>query len=105
MPIHIPDLVGSPAELARIVHSALSEIDMHELADAALKMKSVALLQRLGFIADLVSRPLPEELRQRLRRAISKSARSSFARPERKRTDIGYVADWGLFVNARREDL
>lgn len=100
-----PDLAGGPAELARIVHSAMSEIDPGALADAALTMKSTSLLQRLGFLTDAVGKPLPEETRQRIRQAIPKSTRSSFGRPERKEGDVGYVAAWGLFVNARREDL
>jgi hypothetical protein len=68
-------------------------------------MKSTALLQRLGFLADLVGWSMPPQLREQLRTAIPKSARATFGRPDRKDGDIGYVADWGLFVHARRDDL
>jgi len=68
-------------------------------------MKSTALLQRLGFLTDLVGRKLPEELRSQIRNAIPKSRRSIFGRRDRREGDIGYVADWGLFVFARRNDL
>jgi predicted transcriptional regulator of viral defense system len=100
-----PDLAGGAAELVRIAHSALCEIDPHELLTAATPMKSRAVLQRLGFVADLVGRPLPDDVRQALRDAIPKTYRSHFGRPERHEGDLGYVAAWGLFVNARREDL
>jgi len=100
-----PDLAGGPAELARIAHSALGEMDPEELANAAMTMKSRALLQRLGFLADLVGRPLPGAARQTIRDAIPRSYRSTFGRAERREDDIGYVAAWGLFVHARREDL
>jgi predicted transcriptional regulator of viral defense system len=100
-----PDLAGGPAELARIVYSAMGEIDPHKLVTAALAMKSTALLQRLGFLTDLVGKPLPEELRPKLRNAIPKSRRSIFGRQKRKEGDIGYVAAWGVFVHARRSDL
>lgn len=100
-----PDLSGGPAELARIVYSAMSEIDHDKLVSAALAMKSIAMLQRLGFLTELVGKPLPEELRQKLRSAIPKSTRSNFGRKKRKDGDIGYVAAWGLFVHARRSDL
>jgi predicted transcriptional regulator of viral defense system len=100
-----PDLAGGPAELARIVSSAMGEIDPHKLVAAALAMKSTALLQRLGFLTDLVGKPLPEELRLKLRNAIPKSRRSIFGRQKRKEGDIGYVAAWGVFVHARRSDL
>jgi predicted transcriptional regulator of viral defense system len=100
-----PDLAGGPAELTRIVHAAMADIDPRKLVAAAMQMKSISLLQRLGFLADLVGRPLPEELRARLRSAIPKSARSKFGRSERASGDVGYVAEWGLFVHARRNDL
>lgn len=100
-----PDLAGGPAELARIVHSAMDTVVPEALAEAALAMKSTALIQRLGFLTDAAGRPLPEEIHKRLREAIPPSARSNFGRPKRKAGDIGYVAAWGLFVNARREDL
>jgi predicted transcriptional regulator of viral defense system len=100
-----PDLAGGPAEVTRIVYGAMANGDPHELADAAIQMKSTALLQRLGFLADLVGWKLPEDVRGQLRSTIAKSARSAFGRSERREHDIGYVGDWGLFVNATRSDL
>lgn len=100
-----PDLAGGPAELARIVHAAMAEIDHGKLVDVAIQMKSTSLLQRLGFLTGLVARPLDDKPRTRLRDAIPKSTRSTFGRHERKDGDIGYVAAWGLFVHARRNDL
>jgi predicted transcriptional regulator of viral defense system len=100
-----PDLAGGAAELVRIANSALGDTDPHELLAAVTAMKSRSVLQRLGFVADLVGRPLPDDVRQVLRDAIPKTYRSHFGRPERREGDIGYAAAWGLFVNARREDL
>ena len=100
-----PDLAGGPAELVRIAHSALDETNPDDLLKAAAAMKSKAVLQRLGFVADLVGRPLPHDVRQALADGIPKTYRSHFGRTERREGDIGYVAAWGLFVNARREDL
>lgn len=99
------DLAGGPAELARIVFGAMGDIDPDKLVAAALAMKSTALLQRLGFLTDLVGKPLPDELRLTLRHAIPKSRRSIFGRQKRNEGDIGYVAAWGVFVHARRSDL
>jgi predicted transcriptional regulator of viral defense system len=55
-----PDLAGVPAELTRIVHAAMAKIDPDKLFLAAVQMKSTSLLQRLGFLTDLVGRLLPE---------------------------------------------
>lgn len=100
-----PELCGGPSELARIAHSALAKLDLETLRDMALSMKSKAVLQRLGFLSDLVGRPLPEVLRLTFRNAVPKSNRSTFGRAERRKGDIGYVAAWGLYVNAKREEL
>jgi len=100
-----PDLCGGPAELARVVHSALGEIGPQDLLAAVTAMKSKAVRQRLGFLSEVVGRPLADDVRQELRGVIPKSYRSHFGRAERREGDIGYVAAWGLYVNARREDL
>ena len=100
-----PDLAGGPAELTRVVYTAMGEIDHEKLVTAAMAMKSTALLQRLGFLTDLVGRKLPEKLRLQVRNAIPKSTRSIFGRRDRRQDDIGYVADWGLIVYARRNHL
>lgn len=49
-----PELAGGPAELTRIVHGSAAAVDAQEIGRAALCMQSTALLQRLGFLADLV---------------------------------------------------
>jgi len=100
-----PDLAGGPAELTRITHSALGEADPQEVLAAATAMQSKAILQRLGFLSDLVGRPLPDGLRSELRALIPSSYRSYFGRAEQRDGDIGYVAAWGLFVHAHEADL
>ncbi|SPF52321.1 putative transcriptional regulator [Candidatus Sulfopaludibacter sp. SbA4] len=100
-----PDLAGGPAELTRIVYGSSATVDAEEIGRAAVRMKSTALLQRLGFLTDLVGWRWPDNLRGEIRSAIPKSARSVLGRMKRQEDDIGYVADWGLFVNAPRHEL
>ena len=100
-----PDLAGGPSELARIVHAGLNKIEPEEVLSDALAMKSKALMQRLGFLAELVGRPLPEHVRERVRASIPKTYRSYFGREDRKDGDISYIGKWGLYVNARKQDL
>lgn len=99
------DLAGGPAEVARIVFGAAHELEVDELAETALRMKSTALLQRLGFFTDLVGWPLLPELRQEIRAAIPNSSRSVIGPRRRQSGDMGYIADWGLIVNLKRQDL
>ncbi len=100
-----PDLAGGAAEVARIVHGASSNAASGEILNAALRMKSTALLQRLGYLTDLVGWKWPDAERARLRAAIPKSARTVFGRAQRGEGDVGYMAAWGLIVHARQSDL
>lgn len=100
-----PDLSGGTSELARIVHAAMKSVDADGLVESAFKMGSTALLQRLGFLTDLVGCPLPEILRARVRAAIPRSFRSRFGRAESRNGDMGYDHAWGLFVNVAQEHL
>lgn len=100
-----PDLCGGPSELTRIVFTALSDVDPKDVLLAVTALGSKVVMQRLGFLADLVGRPLPPHVCEALRSVIPSTYRSFFGRAERKKGDIGYVSKWGLFVNARETDL
>lgn len=100
-----PDLCGGVTELARIIYGARAEIDATKLVEAAMAMKSTALLQRLGFLIDLVEWPLSPANRSQLRSAIPKSRRITLGRTRRQSGDIGYVTEWGILVNANRRAL
>lgn len=100
-----PDLAGGAAETARIVHAASSSVDLQEMADAALEMKSTATLQRLGFLADLVGWEWPQEIERQIRGAIPHARRTTLGRPEFREGDLGYVNRWGIFVHASTTDL
>jgi predicted transcriptional regulator of viral defense system len=100
-----PDLAGGPTELTRIVHAAMAEVDQEKLMTAALQMNSKALLQRLGFLSDLVDRPLKDELRQQLRATIPRKTRSTFGARAREKGDIGYVPAWEIHVDASKDEL
>jgi predicted transcriptional regulator of viral defense system len=100
-----PDLAGGAAEITRIVLGASTTIDPHEMTEVALKMKSTATLQRLGFLADLVGWEWPQEIFQKIHGAIPPSRRITLGRSEFREGDLGYVNRWGIFVHATTADL
>lgn len=100
-----PDLAGGAAEITRIVLGASTTIDPYEMTEVALKMKSTATLQRLGFLADLVGWEWPQEIFQKIRGAIPPSRRITLGRSEFREGDLGYVNRWGIFVHATTADL
>lgn len=100
-----PDLAGGPSELARIVFGASHLVSFPEVLVAGKQMKSIALLQRLGTLADLVGWEIDPDQRKQLRCAIPKSARTTLGRHDRDANDIGYVAEWGTFIHASKNNL
>ena len=100
-----PALAGGATEVVRITDRALAQISGDEAVEIAIRLGSKSVMQRLGAVSDLVARPLPDTARQRLRAAAPKSARSRFGRGSPLEGDIGYVAAWGLFIDARRDEL
>jgi len=100
-----PDLAGGPSELTRIVFGASTLVPFADVLVIAKQMKSIALLQRLGTLADLVGWTMDADLRKRLRSAIPKSARTTLGRQDRNPDDIGYVAAWGTIIHASKSDL
>ncbi|HEV7659868.1 MAG TPA: type IV toxin-antitoxin system AbiEi family antitoxin [Allosphingosinicella sp.] len=100
-----PELCGGPAELARIIFGASSAVDADAVLTAAKRMGSTALLQRLGYLMDLADWPLAPDQRRDLHEAINPTARTTLGRKLRKEGDVGYVAEWGLFVHAREAEL
>jgi predicted transcriptional regulator of viral defense system len=100
-----PDLAGGPGELTRIVFGASTEVDVAELMNTARQTKSTSLLQRLGFLMDLVGWSIPADQRQSIHDVIPKTARSVFGRRDRRHGDIGYVAQWKLLVHSTRDEL
>src|SRR5262249_16167189 len=100
-----PDLAGAASALTRIAHRAMTQINSEDLVAGGMARKSKAVLQRLGFLTDLVGKPFPDDVRHAVKDAIPKTYRSHFGRADRREGDVGYVAAWGLYVNARRDDL
>lgn len=100
-----PDLAGGATEVTRIVAGAAVDVKLEDVTESALRMKSTALLQRLGFLSELVGWAWPEALRAQVRAAIAPSARTVFGRANRREGDIGYVASWGLLAHAREAEL
>ena len=100
-----PDLAGGPSEVTRILYGASRDTDQQEAVETALRVQSTALLQRFGFLSDLVGWRLSDTQRARMRSAIAPSTRATFGHAQRREGDIGYVAFWGLFVHAAKSDL
>lgn len=74
-----PKYIGGIEQLVRTIWRGIREVNHDKLVDYAIKMKSHALVQRLGFIIDFLvkeglSDPLTNNLRKKLQAQVGKSA-------------------------------
>ncbi|MFP3984590.1 MAG: hypothetical protein ACLFU9_01015 [Candidatus Bathyarchaeia archaeon] len=98
---------GGVEQLARITWRGLARVDQGKLVDYAIRMKSYALVQRLGFIIDFLAReslvkPLRSDLRQLLQNSVGRTP--MYLDPRRPRTG-SYYKEWRIVCNLSRDQL
>jgi predicted transcriptional regulator of viral defense system len=102
-----PHYAGGIEQLARITWRGLAEVDQNKLAEYAVRMKSHALVQRLGFIIDFLARerlvkPLPSGLRNLLQDSVGKTP--IYLDPRKPKTGSFYK-EWRVVCNLSRDQL
>jgi len=96
--------VGGIVEVARVVHSARSRVDLEKLAHYALRMETHALVQRLGYLLETLGDALLPELEARLLAGIGRS--KTYLAPTRQwGTGGDYDSKWQVVVNVPEVQL
>jgi predicted transcriptional regulator of viral defense system len=102
-----PRYAGGIEQLVRIIWRGLPRIDENRLVDYALRMKSNALVQRIGFVIDFLVKeklasPISKESRNLLLRHVGKTA--IYLDPHRPKGG-GFSKEWRIVNNVPREQL
>jgi predicted transcriptional regulator of viral defense system len=74
------------------------------MADYALRFRSQSLVQRLGYLADLLQLPLEAPIRDQLLASIERNT-CYLGRPSRWETGGDYDATWHVVDNLPRQEL
>ncbi len=99
-----PAYAGDVPEIAAMLWRGKGRLDWGRLSDFALRVKSQALVQRLGYLADQLQIPLARPLRDRLLAGVAKST-PYLGRPGRWGTGGDYDATWCIVDNVPRQEL
>jgi predicted transcriptional regulator of viral defense system len=99
-----PVYAGGIPEIAAMVRRGQGRLDWSRLADYALRFRSQALVQRLGYLADLLQLPLEAPVRDRLLAGTGKST-PYLGQPGRWGTGGAYNAAWRIVDNIPRQEL
>jgi predicted transcriptional regulator of viral defense system len=99
-----PVYAGDIPEIAAMLWRGQGRLDWSRLADYALRFRSQALVQRLGYLADLLQLSLAAPVRDRLLASIGKST-PYLGQPGRWGTGGAYNATWRIVDNMPRQEL
>jgi predicted transcriptional regulator of viral defense system len=99
-----PEYAGDIPELAGMLQRGRARLDWDKLAEYGLRFESQALIQRLGYLTDLLRLPVAEQARDLLVAGIGKST-PYLGRPGQWGTGGEYNATWRIVDNVPRQEL
>jgi len=99
-----PAYAGDIPEIAAMLRRGQGQLDWDRLVDYALRFESQALVQRLGYLADLLDVPLGSSARDRLLEGVGKST-PYLGRTGQWDTGGDYDATWRVVDNVPRREL
>lgn len=99
------DKAGGIGETVRIIVGASSQIDWNKLADYALRMGSIALVQRLGYLAKRAGVKIPAQTIEKMCSPIKRVSRSYLASPTKWSNEAIYDAEWRILVNVPDDEI
>ena len=99
-----PSYSGDLPEIAAMLRRGQGRLDWSQVAEYALRFRSQALVQRLGYLADLLQLPLSAPARERLLAAVGQST-LYLGRRGRWGTGGDYDAVWRIVDNVPRHEL
>ncbi|MGD8969249.1 MAG: type IV toxin-antitoxin system AbiEi family antitoxin [Anaerolineae bacterium] len=99
-----PAYAGDVPEIAAMLRRGQGQLDWDRLVNYALRFESQALVQRLGYLADLLEIPLGSSLRDRLLAGVGKST-PYLGKTGQWGTGGDYDATWQIVDNVPRREL
>jgi predicted transcriptional regulator of viral defense system len=99
-----PEYAGDIPEIAGMLQWGQGRLDWDKLAEYGLRFESLALIQRLGYLIDLLRLPITEQARDLLLARIGKST-PYLGRPGQWGTGGEYNARWRIVDNVPRQEL
>jgi predicted transcriptional regulator of viral defense system len=100
-----PGYAGDIPEIAIMLHRGRSNLDWSKLVNYAIRFQSKALLQRLGYLLDLLKAPLNEAIRSKLLKESGVKSKCYLGQLRRWRTGGDYNPTWRVVDNIPRQEM
>jgi predicted transcriptional regulator of viral defense system len=99
-----PEYAGDIPEIAGMLQRGRGRLGWEKLAEYGLRFRSQALIQRLGYLLDLLALPVPEKARDLLLAGTGRST-PYLGRPGHWGTGGEYDSTWRIVDNVPRQEL
>ncbi len=99
-----PQYAGDISEVAAMLWHGRGRLDWHRLADYALRFRSQSLVQRLGYLAELLGLPIDDEASRQLLDGIGRST-CYLGQPGRWGRGGKFNATWQVVDNVPQREL
>jgi predicted transcriptional regulator of viral defense system len=100
-----PEYAGDIPEVATMLWRGKSRLHWPKLVEYAIRFKTQTLLQRLGYLVDLLQLPMTEETRQALLAKSVGKNKCYLGRTRRWNTGGEYDSTWRIVDNIPRQEL
>ncbi len=94
-----PEFAGGISDLTRIIACAARKLDWDKFCEYAIRLDSIAVVQRFGFLADRAQVEMPGESRRILQSLLKRNSRSFVASPKSWGKQGHYDREWQVIVN------
>jgi len=99
-----PEYAGDIPEIAGMLRRGEGRLNWHKLAEYGLRYRSQALIQRLGYLLDLLQSPAAAQVHDPLLAGVGKST-PYLGRPGKWGTGGEYDPTWHIVDNVPRREL
>jgi len=99
-----PEYAGDVPEIAGMLQRGQGRLNWDRLAEYSLRFESQALVQRMGYLIDLLRLPVPEQARDLLLAGVGKST-PYLGRPGQWGTGGEYDSTWRIVDNVPHQEL
>lgn len=100
-----PGYAGDIPEIVTMLWRGKSSLDWQKLVDYGVRFKSQALLQRSGYLIDLLKLPISDETRSMLLTEVGSKNKCYLGQPRRWKTGGEYDSSWRVIDNIPRQEL
>jgi predicted transcriptional regulator of viral defense system len=100
-----PGYAGDIPEVAGMIQRGKSNLDWEKLVDYAVRFETKVLLQRLGYLIDLLNIHIEPQVRNRLFVQASGNTKCYLGQPRHWHTGGNYDSTWRVVDNIPRQEL